>query len=230
MDRIISWITHAQMIILVLIIKFYKFNADKNFLEVTSLYNQSELLAGLRAGSEAAFTELYRQYSVRLYYNILTLVKDENTAEELVQDIFSKIWRKRKDISIEKSFAAYLFVIGRNRVYDFFKQVERDLELYARIKSIASTHYSDIEEGLYARENAELLQKAIASLPPQRRRAFELCKMEGLTYRQASEKMGVSLSTLKDHMVNALEAIRQYITNNREVAVVMLLYCLWHNI
>ena len=199
-------------------------------MEGSSPDSENQLLADLRAGKEAAFTELYRQYSARLYYNILALVKDDNTAEELVQDIFSKIWRKRKNISVEKSFASYLFVTGRNRVYDFFKQVTRDYELYSRIKSIAAEHYCHVEEGLFDRENAELLQKAIASLTPQRRRAFELCKLEGLSYRQASEKMGVSLSTLKDHMANALEAIRLYISKHRDVAVGILLHYIWQNI
>ena len=199
-------------------------------MEVSSPCNENQLLTELRAGSEAAFTELYRQYSVRLYYNILALVKDGNTAEELVQDVFSRIWLKRNTISIEKSFASYLFVVGRNRVYDFFKQVARNHELYEHIKSIAAEHYSHIEEGLFDHENAELLQKAIASLSPQRRRAFELCKIEGLSYRQASEKMGVSLSTVKDHMVNALEAIRLYISRNREIAIAILINCLWHDL
>ncbi|MBL7735561.1 MAG: RNA polymerase sigma-70 factor [Chitinophagaceae bacterium] len=185
-------------------------------------YNDQELLKALRAGDESAFTQLYRQYSPRIYYNILSLVKDELTAEELVQDIFTKVWRKRESIHIEKTIAAYLFTVSRNRVYDFFQEVKRDRELYARIRAAAAEHYSYIEEILFARENEALLQKAIASLPPQRRRAFELCKMEGMTYREASEEMGVSLSTLKDHMSNALIAIKQYVSKNREVALSLL--------
>ncbi|MEO6290430.1 MAG: sigma-70 family RNA polymerase sigma factor [Ginsengibacter sp.] len=198
-------------------------------MEGSSPHNEYQLLADLKAGNAAAFTVLYRQYSVRLYYNILALVQDANTAEELVQDVFSKIWSKRKNISVEKSFASYLFVVGRNRVYDFFKQRSRDYALYALVKSAAAEYYSHIEEGLFARENVELLQKAIASLPPQRRRAFELCKLEGLSYRQASENMGVSLSTLKDHMANALEAIRLYISKHREVAVGISCIIFGHN-
>ena len=189
---------------------------------------EKQLLDELRAGSEAAFTQLYRMYSVRLYYNILALVKDENVAEELVQDVFSKIWRKRERISVEKTFAAYLFITGRNRVYDFFQQLTRDHKLYSRVKQLAVEHYSPIEEALSARENAELLYKAIASLPPQRRRAFELCKIEGRSYRQASEIMGVSLSTLKDHMSNALEAIRTYISRNKEVAMALFFFLVWN--
>ena len=196
-------------------------------MEASPTYNEEKLLEDLRAGSEAAFTQLYRRYSVRLYYNILALVKNESAAEELVQEVFSKIWRRRESIRVEKSFAAYLFIAGRNRVYDFFRQLEKDQELYSRIRAVAAQHYSHIEEAVFARENAELLQKAIATLPPQRRRAFELCKMQGLSYRQASEEMGVSLSTLKDHMANAFEAIRSYISKNREVAISIIFCCLW---
>ncbi|MFT3947754.1 MAG: RNA polymerase sigma-70 factor [Agriterribacter sp.] len=188
-------------------------------------YNEQELLQGLRRGSEHAFTVLYKHYSVPLYYNILSLVKDECTAEELVQDVFSKIWRQKASIDIRKSFSGYLFVTARNRVYDFFQQVSRDQALQARIMTIASEGYDHIEQAIFAKENADILRKAIDALPPQRRRAFELCKLEGLTYRQASEAMGVSLSTVKDHMVNALDAIRLYISKNVGVAGALAFYC-----
>lgn len=167
-------------------------------------------------------------YSERLYYNILSLVKDRSTAEELVQDIFSKIWKQRATISIEKSFASYLFAVSRNRVFDFFKQLRRNHALYARIRAVSSENYTHIEEAILARENQHLLQRAIDTLPPQRRRAFELCKIQGLTYRQASEIMGVSMSTVKDHMASALDAIRTFISKNSEVAA-CLLFFFWIN-
>ncbi|OJY95445.1 MAG: hypothetical protein BGP13_13760 [Sphingobacteriales bacterium 40-81] len=189
-------------------------------------YNEGELLQALRQGSEHAFTILYKHYSVPLYYNILSLVKDECTAEELVQDVFSKIWKQKASINIEKSFSGYLFVTARNRVYDFFQQVNRDKVLHAKIMTMASEGYDHIEQALFAKENADLLRKAIDTLPPQRRRAFELCKLEGLTYRQASEEMGISLSTIKDHMVNAFDAIRLYISGHVGVAGMLAFYCI----
>lgn len=188
-------------------------------------FDEKTLLAQLQAGSEAAFTQLYRAYAERLYYNILMLVKDELTAEELVQDIFSRIWQKRASLPADSNFGAYLFAASRNRVYDFFRKLDRDHHLYARIRSAASCEYTYIEEALLTRENVNILQKAIATLPRQRRRAFELCKMEGLSYKEASEKMGISLSTLKDHMANAREAIRLYVSSHYSaVLAVAILY------
>lgn len=181
----------------------------------------------LQAGSAEAFTQLYRAYAERLYYNILSLVKDGSTAEELVQDIFARIWQKRDSIQID-NFGAYLFTTSRNRVYDFFRKLNRDHDLYAAIRAAASSEYSYVEENLLNREHADILQKAIRSLPQQRRRAFELCKIEGRSYKEASEIMGISLSTLKDHMANAREAIRVYVSNHYEIAIGITLLYLWN--
>ena len=117
--------------------------------------------------------------------------------------------------------------MARNQVFDFFAQVTKDQALYAKLKAVASEEYEHIEQVLFASQNASLIQKAIATLPPQRRRAFELCKMEGLTYRQASEEMGVSLSTLKDHMIYALDSVRLYLSKNMELGCLMFfwVYC-----
>src|SRR5687767_12792511 len=68
-----------------------------------SPYNEQELLEQLRAGSSEAFTQLYRQYSEQLYYNILALVKDDMVAEELLQDIFVRIWQRKENLQVEKS-------------------------------------------------------------------------------------------------------------------------------
>lgn len=192
-------------------------------LEQNSTY-ENQLLQQLKSGSATAFTILYNKYSEQLYYNILSLVKDRNIAEELVQDIFSKIWKLRANISIEKSFASYLFAASRNRAFDFFKQLRRNHELYAHIRAVASENYSHIEEAFFDRENQHLLQRAIETLPPQRRRAFELCKFEGLSYRQAGEVMGISMSTVKEHMATALDTIRTFISKNSEVAACLFIF------
>ncbi len=198
-------------------------------MELNLPYDEKALLVQLQAGSAHAFTLLYQAYSEQLYYNILALVKDELTAEELVQEIFSRIWQKRETIQINTSFGAYLFAASRNRVYDFFRKLNRDHHLYATIKAAASYEYSYIEEALLNRENADILQKAIKSLPQQRRRAFELCKIEGCSYKEASEIMGISLSTLKDHMANAREAIRSYVSKHYEITTISAaLFFLWN--
>lgn len=191
-------------------------------------YEEQELLSLLREGSTEAFTQLYNQFSEPLYYNILSLVKDELIAEELLQDIFVRIWRKRESLQIEKNLAGYLFMVSRNRVYDFFKSLDREQELYRKIRTIATEEYSHIEEAIFSKENEDLLQKAIDTLPPKRKQAFQLCKIEGYSYKEASELMGISISTLKDHMAKSREAIREFLLNNAEIIVGICLFMFWN--
>lgn len=185
----------------------------------TTSISQSEksLLLQLKGGCTNAFTELYRQYSEQLYYNILSLVKEASVAEELVQDIFTRIWHKRGQLDINNSFSGYLLTSGRNRVYDFFATANRDQHLYDRIKATASEAYSHIEEALLSRENAGILQKAISSLSPQKRKVFELCKIDGLSYKETGAILSVSTSTVKEHMSQARMALRKYLEEHEEI-------------
>jgi len=198
-------------------------------LTADSLYNESELVANLKLGSQAAFTELYNYYSQKIYFNVLAMVKDEMIAEELVQDIFSTIWQKKSSISIETSFAGYLYATSRNKVYDFFKQLDLNDQLYTNIKSIATASYTHVEEALFSKENTHLLQEAINALPPQRRKVFELCKLKGLSYQQASEQMGVSMSTIKDHMAHARATIKLFVANHPDIALSIVLFSFFNN-
>lgn len=193
---------------------------------ITSLINESSLLDRLRKGDHVAFTIFYRHYSEPLYYNILCLVKEETATEELVQEIFTRIWQRHEELDIQSNFGGYLFKSSRNIVHDFFRRLNREQLLYTRIRNIATEEYSHVEEALLSKENIDLIRQAIEKLSPQRRRAFELCKMEGLSYQQASEIMGISLSTLKDHMAHARESLREYINCHPEAFLTIGIYLL----
>ena len=195
-------------------------------MRLTAIHNETDLLERLRLGSHEAFTLLYRHYSEPLYYNILALVKDPTVAEELVQEIFSRIWQKHAEIHIKSSFGGYLFQSSRNTVYNFFDKLGREQKVYDQIKKIATENYSHVEESLLARENKAILAKAINSLSPQRRRAFELCKLEGRSYQEAADLMGISLNTLREHMAEARQGIREFLQENRELVIVLMMFML----
>ena len=192
-------------------------------MDTSPLYNEQELLAGLRQNDHESFARLYQRYSERLYGNLLRLVKHAPTAEELLQDIFIGVWEKRHTIEIHTSFRAYLFRIGEHKVYDFYRRLRRDKQLYAYIKAAASGQYTHIEEALLLRENAQLLHAAVAALPPQRRQVFELCKLQGKSYQEASALLGISTSTINDHIVKATRSIRQFIYAQNDTTGLVLL-------
>ncbi|RKR84631.1 RNA polymerase sigma factor (sigma-70 family) [Mucilaginibacter gracilis] len=87
------------------------------------------LIQQLQKGSEFAFTSIYDFYSHQLYRNLLRLVKDEEIAQELLQDLFLKIWENRHNIKLDTSFKSYLYKIAENLVYGHFRKMAKDKRL-----------------------------------------------------------------------------------------------------
>lgn len=193
------------------------------------LQDEKALLEKLKAGDEVAFTQLYTMYSAQLFLNLLALVKDEHVAEEIVQDIFARIWQKRATLQIEQQFSAYVYRAAKNALIDFYRKLQRDKALYSKFASLASDQFSHIEESLQQKENAGLLQKALDMLPAQQRRVFQLCKLNGLTAKEAATELGISPYTVNEYLAKAKLTLRNFLADNHldlSVALIILWWCL----
>ena len=175
--------------------------------------DEKHILSELIEGNEYAFEQIYKLYSPRLFGRLLKLVKIEAQAEEILQDVFLKICVNRRSIDPEKSFRSFLFKIAENKVYDFFLKVNRDKNLESQLIALSSSTYTVIEAFLSGDESLKILQKAIEDLPPQRQQVVRLCKLEGKTYKEVSEMLGISESTISDHIVKGTKTIREYFDN-----------------
>ena len=166
------------------------------------------LLHALKSSNHKAFEVLYYRYSPRLYRHILNLVKVPTCAEEILQDVFQKLWERRGGIDPEKSFQSYLFTIAKHLVYDFFhKEIKNRKEL---IISISTSDYSHIEEEYAYKESKKIVNQAIENLSPKRKLIYTLCKIEGKSYEEVSSSLGISTSTISDHIVKATKQIQSF--------------------
>ena len=147
-------------------------------------------------------------------------------AQEILQEVFLKVWDHRKHIDPEKSFRSYLFKIAENKAYDFFRKAARDHKLRQLLLAAATESYDHIESIMINKENSQLLQQAIEALPPQRQQVFRLCKLEGKSYEEVSRLLGISTSTISDHIVKASRAVREFIAANHHIAAGMLMMSL----
>lgn len=188
-----------------------------------STYTDQELTALLGKGDQAAFTTLYTVYSGPMYINMLKMVKDKQLTEELVQDLFSRIWQRHEIFVNEIDFKPYLYKAAQNLVHDFYRKLKRDQLMYAQFKAAAIEAYSHIEEGLHLKESSELLDKAMALLSPQQQSVYKLCKIEGYTYKQAAEKMGISPHTVKEYLSKSTQLVKTYMINNLDASMGLLL-------
>jgi len=192
--------------------------------QIISPHDERELLSLLKQGNEQAFEKIYKSYSSHLFGNVFKMVKSETTTQEILQDVFIKIWSNRASIDLDKSFRSYLFRIAENKVYDFFRKASRDKKIQAQLFATATEEYEHIETMIYNRENALLLQKAIDSLSPQRQQIFRLIKLDNKSYEEVSRQLGISVSTISDHIVKANKTIREFIFTHNDMTIIVFCF------
>lgn len=191
--------------------------------------DEKHLVLQLKSGSTAAFETLYHAYKLRIAGNLYRLLKSDELAEELMQEFFLKIWENRSKIDPEQSFRSYLFRVSENMVFDFFRKASRDEKLREQLKANYIELYTHIEEGLVLKENRMRLSEAIALLPPQRREIFILCKLEGKSYKEVSEILGISTSTINNQLLQANKFLKRMLNPNTAITVTAIMFALVDN-
>lgn len=194
-------------------------------------YNENELLMQLHSGDQEAFAKIYLHYHDGLFNFLLKFTKNPAQTQDFVHDIFLKIWEKRETIDIKTSFAAYLYRFARNYATNHLKHLAVDAkylkETLHRIE--LGIHEESQINKLQWQQYQSLLQDALATLTPSKKRAFELIRTQGMSYAEAADEMGISRNTLKEHLVLAVKAIKQYLLTHGDVALMLLLSLLLDN-
>lgn len=153
-------------------------------------------------GEEAAFTQIYKLYykDVRSYCYQHT--RSAELAEELAGDVFLRLWEARTNLDPDKDIKPYLFTITKNVTFTWLKRMVTD----QKMKAVFKTRYLSDQDGanqdvaIAAAMDLALLRKIMGKLPAKRRRTFELCKIDGLSYAEAAGVLMISKETIKDHV------------------------------
>jgi len=185
--------------------------------------DEKVLLLRLKNGDERAFEILYNNYKVRIAGNLFKLLKSDDLVKEILQELFVKIWEVRTQIDPEKSFKSYLFRIAENLVHDYFRKVAKDKRLLNKIVASSSELYLHIEEDMLTKEDAQKLHEAINLMPPQRKMVFTLCKLEGKSYKEVEEIMGINVKTISSHMLQANRFLRTYFRDSSALTISVVL-------
>lgn len=188
-----------------------------------SSLDQKKLLLELSQGSELAFTKLYNQYKNIVYATALKITKSKTLAEEVVQDVFLKIWQNHENLAEITNFENYLFIISRNHIFDMIKKIARETNLVSDI-NYKNTVSDDTDSAIKDDQYNIILNQIIEQLPPQQQKIYKMAKWDGLSHQKIGENLGISTETVKKHMAQALKFVRFKISPYMNLFMSILLF------
>ena len=181
--------------------------------------SNKELLLLLQKDDRVAFYNLYERYSKRLYGFVLQYVKRDADAEEIVQEVFIKIWEKRKTIDVYSSFESFLFTIAYNATISLLRKRVTESKYLAHLQSIQQVNdTAELTDELYFNELNEKLKSLLNELTPRQREIFRLSREEGLTHEQIAGKLNITLNTVKKHMTNTISFLKKHLDNGLAIS------------
>lgn len=200
-----------------------KFNFISSKVDMGSAVVDKNILIELKSGNKTSFELVYRAFSKRLYALIYKIVKNVDQTDDILQLTFVKVWDNRAEIDTEKSFDSFIFQIASNLSIDFLRKAARDKRKQDLIYQNFNQFALSVEEVFLVKEKSMLLSHLISQLPAQRQEVFRLCKIEGYTYQEAADKLGISPSTVSNQLVSAVKSLKSLLRQHREDILFILL-------
>ena len=161
----------------------------------------------VNADTSAIFEQTFRAHFKSLHAYARSIIKDEATAEEIVQNIFLKLWEKKEQILQQHSVTAYLYRAVHNESLNFLKhnKVKADYNAYA---TLSNKVYEQTSDPAVIKELQQKIDKALNELPEQCRTIFYLSRFEDLKYRMIADQLGIPVKTVENQMGKALRILR----------------------
>jgi len=174
--------------------------------------SNKELLLLIQKDDRVAFYNLYERYSKRLFGFVFMYIKQEADTEEIVQEVFIKIWEARDKIDVYSSFDSFLFTIAYNAVISMFRKRVTEKKYLEHLKSLQqSENAPDLTNEIQYNELKVKVQVLLNELTPRQKEIFQLSREQGLTHEEIAKKLNISVNTVKKHIVNTLAYLKSRI-------------------
>ena len=170
--------------------------------------NDGYLIDSLVQQDEAVFERVFKTHFKNLHAYACTIIREEAAAEEVVQQVFFKLWERSKGLSISGSVAAYLYRAVYNESLNYLKHQKVQSEYQQHFTHTMKNESYIPGKKFSMKELEEQLTRAINELPEQCRTVFQLSRFEELRYREIADHLGISIKTVENHMGKALKILR----------------------
>lgn len=184
--------------------------------------NERELLMEVSSGNETAFKQLFALYHNQLGTYIYRLTDSFELAEEIVQDVFLKIWMNRETLADVKSFKAYLFVVSKNYALNCLRQLAKQRNHTAEWNDKVIDTIAAEEDEQYDKYYG-LLDEAINKLPPQQKTVYILSRQQHLKYNEIADHLHISRETVKKYLQISIASITSYVQAHIDLTTLLVL-------
>lgn len=185
---------------------------------------ESDILQKIADGDESAFRMLFDEHWQNIYGVAYMLTKSAPMAEDMVQEIFMKLWIKREQLPEIENFRNYLFIVARNHIFNELKKRSADILFTNHLFEYFHDAKETPEKKLIEKEAEQIIGEIIERLPQQQKMIYRLSREEGLSRNEMAERLGIAPNTVRNHLTRALEMIRHEL--QREVNSFLLWICL----
>jgi RNA polymerase sigma-70 factor (ECF subfamily) len=171
--------------------------------------SEQDLIRGLKEGSHQAFDGIYRLYAKRLYAYCLSFTKSQEEAEDMVQDVFVKLWINRASIRQDETLRSLFFIMAKHRLINAYRATLNHplYEEFVHCREVVSA--DDTHQRLEYEEFVGQFERALAKLPPTQQNVVRLSRIEDLSNREVAEKLSLSEQTVKNQLSLGLKTLRE---------------------
>lgn len=188
--------------------------------------SNTELVKLLKKGDMAAFDAIYNQYCHKLHQFVFMYLKQKEDTEEIVQEVFIKIWQSKDKIDVYASLESFLFTIAYNTTMSLLRKRMSETKSREYLKSLQQIDGTDdVINEIQFNELNQKVQALLNQLTPRQKEIYLLSREEGLTHEEIAEKLNISTSTVNNHLVNTLKFLKSHIDSS--LAVNLLFICLF---
>jgi RNA polymerase sigma-19 factor, ECF subfamily len=173
------------------------------------IFTDAELLRQMAEGDNQAFTLLYRRYWEGLFITAAKALRSKEEAADVVQDVFLSLWKRRDEIKVQGSLAAYLHTSVRYKCIHYIeKNITRRDYLALLAEAAESTSAVNPQISLQVKEMEEMINKTVSKMPAKMQEVYKLSRQQHLSHKEIADSMSISVETVKKHIQHALNLIR----------------------
>lgn len=191
----------------------------KHHLNEKTLLSDKQLFKEVSEGDERAFQHIFTRYYPRMISFAGMMVKSPYAAEEIVQEVFIRLWEQRDLLAEVKSPENFVFIVIRNHTFNYLRAAANEQNRREQLWEALQQRAADETITLEMQEADQFFEKILAKLSPQQQKIFRMSREEGFSHQQIADELQLSKDTVKKHIANSLKVFKSYLKYFRQVVL-----------